>query len=677
MSDIQKSTTAKNLKLAFAPLVTNIMTEAGQTANIAFEVKNNSTKAIDFYTNDKGNAGKDSFTFSIEFPQGILKKTVNQSQDMSSTNFSTEQTLGDWKVRTSENVIYFLATKAQSIESQVELKLKLGKLMVNRDSTSTQVTFTYRHKVSVQQTQAKLQKRINQFNQQIQQVTKNIANFKTQSKSLETQANDFATRIRKLNQQVRALNSPFDVPKKAAKQMKVSQFQQQMVQLRNQKAAIDKNIPKLQNRKVQFQKQKKRLEGEFGKNAGKTSIIQEEFTQSHFVTLDQTKAPLDMSASVHGTLINSGEDNTVYVYLVNTSRNEIEFSTKSTMQIVFKKGKNEPHALTDQDETTTNITAAGFSVEQNQTAIDPTYDLRCTKKLELKPEQSIKIAIKNLKTTLSPRIGYLYIDYEKVSDYRDGRMIIPVSIGSAQYRLTDSALMIKSKYVDVHSPNQLMFYNQGIRARADFLLNSDTGKNITIQSGKALTIKSKEALLIDAGTKNLTLAGSKVILDGTIELKGKANSAATGVSSSDYARIYGEHVKNTEISSMVFEIGDNTNDAFVFRNKIHNKPTKEMLKINYDSILVNGAKPFLLKTFNIQVEVNYNTGYKTSIWRAIVGGWDGKAWDINEGGNHDFSAQMFQDKGTWWIDMDFGTHSKTKKAGTVKVLFIKNEICGW
>ncbi len=676
MSEIQQSATAKNLKLSFSPLVTNILTEGGQTAKIALEIKNTSNKSINLYANEKGNTGADSFTFCIEFPIGVLKKTVNQSQE-SSQNFSSEQTIGNWKVRTSENIVYFLATSAQVIESQKELKLEIGKLFVNRDSTSTQVTLKYRHTSSAAQSKEQLKKDINQTNIQVNRCNNNVKRLNQRIAAVNTNIKKQNNQLTKARTTIAKSNGlTKNIAKNQAKrcQSNISNLQKKNI---NQKANIqrqNKLKAQLVARRTQLQTKLKSLPNQ---------ITVEEFTQSHFVTLDQTKAPLEMSATVHGTLLNTGSDNTVVIYLVNTSRNEIEFTTKSTLQIAFKKGTNEPHALTNQDETTTNITVNGFTVEQNQTALDPTYDLKCTKKIELQPEQFIKITIANLKTTLSPRIGFLYIDYEKIADYRDGRMIVPISIGSAKYRQSDSALLIYSKYIDVNSPNQIMLYNQGIRARKNFLLNTDAGLNLTVKSGQDLVLQSTRNIGINANggknnvginAANITLKG-KTTFDGNIEFKNKANSESTGLASSDYARIYGAHVKNTETSSLVFELGDNENDTFVFRNKIHNKPAKDVLKINYNGIYVSGRKPFLLKQYtDVKLNKNYNTNVDSNVWDAIIAGWDG-TFDIREGGKHNNSTQMYISGGKWHIDVDFAAHSGTENATIkVNVLFIRKEL---
>jgi hypothetical protein len=70
---------------------------------------------------------------------------------------------------------------------------------------------------------------------------------------------------------------------------------------------------------------------------------------------------------------------------------------------------------------------------------------------------------------------------------------------------------------------------------------------------------------------------------GKLGFNSGTTSGTAGIANSDTGYIYGEHDSGVENSRLVIEVGDNTNDAIVFRT-LSGATKKDQMTINFDSI---------------------------------------------------------------------------------------------
>lgn len=102
-----------------------------------------------------------------------------------------------------------------------------------------------------------------------------------------------------------------------------------------------------------------------------------------------------------------------------------------------------------------------------------------------------------------------------------------------------------------------------------------TGKDADTIDGKHAT----DFVQITNGGKDVNLGTKKLMFNAGV------NTGTEGIGSTDYGEIFGEHDLDTELSRLVFRIGDNASgqDAFVFRT-VNSTTIKDTLKIMQNRI---------------------------------------------------------------------------------------------
>ena len=88
-------------------------------------------------------------------------------------------------------------------------------------------------------------------------------------------------------------------------------------------------------------------------------------------------------------------------------------------------------------------------------------------------------------------------------------------------------------------------------------------------------------------TARLDVRGDINLPTGAIRFDSGTTAGTAGIASSDYARIYGEHNADAETSRLVFDIADNTDEAFLFRlTQCCGNANREPLYMDWNRVLL-------------------------------------------------------------------------------------------
>ncbi|AOY82540.2 hypothetical protein BJP36_24120 [Moorena producens JHB] len=190
-----------------------------------------------------------------------------------------------------------------------------------------------------------------------------------------------------------------------------------------------------------------------------------------------------------------------------------------------------------------------------------------------------------------------------------------------------------------------------------------------------------------------------VIKDGNVGIgTTNPNQMLDVVTSTSYNnRVVGRFYRPAGDTAALIECGDG-NEAFIqFKNQNTGGNSwmvgmdDEQFKIAYGSseitdanqkftveqdgdIKVNGKKPFEIKKFG-HFYNNYDTGYSTSDWEAVIAGFRALSGDINEGDRPDIiQVYTYINGNRWYIYADFASHVNEHEHWYVWVLFIRKEL---
>ncbi|KAA3634717.1 MAG: hypothetical protein DWQ02_10955 [Bacteroidetes bacterium] len=109
-----------------------------------------------------------------------------------------------------------------------------------------------------------------------------------------------------------------------------------------------------------------------------------------------------------------------------------------------------------------------------------------------------------------------------------------------------------------------------------------------------------------------------------------------------------------------YDPNHNGSKAFFLRSG-SNSNYKEILNVGENYLrLANGAHPIIYKSFTAANHYLTPTNISSKDYIAIIAGWKGSGYDLNENGSHDWAIEMFDFKGSWYISIEMANdHSNT------------------
>jgi hypothetical protein len=113
--------------------------------------------------------------------------------------------------------------------------------------------------------------------------------------------------------------------------------------------------------------------------------------------------------------------------LSNNTRPILRLDSTSKFIISFEKGNN-PEALmaTDDELKDLEISASPAGWTPKHTANSTEWEFTATNINQLAEGEGITLSITELVTSSASDLGYLYIDYQNIGSYPDGRLVVPI-----------------------------------------------------------------------------------------------------------------------------------------------------------------------------------------------------------------------------------------------------------
>jgi len=260
-----------------------------------------------------------------------------------------------------------------------------------------------------------------------------------------------------------------------------------------------------------------------------------------------------------GILINNNKKNYLLLQLINISSDELTFESGSQwfLSIPASSNRQAPHTLTTQTSGFTYSVRIKSSdgatrtfSDLNVTSYSNNFTVKLKSPITIGPYDYIEIKIKDFTTDLSPRTGFIKFSYTKAIDYRDGDIIIPVSIQPMTMEgkkvliaSKDSSVEITGNEIQLYQSDKLLlelgeygkggyinFFNQG-SLRNQILSGSNSGTikifNKNRQTNVAITGNQ------DNGTITLYNKDNKIIL-----LEKEQNSGAIRIFNESAKRLF-------------------------------------------------------------------------------------------------------------------------------------------
>jgi len=175
-----------------------------------------------------------------------------------------------------------------------------------------------------------------------------------------------------------------------------------------------------------------------GNNPEEALTVQQLRSKTLYVTNDPQKLNIPLQFRVLGSdcILNDGSTaNTLQLKIINSppasnNRPILPLTTDSKITISFKKGPS-AEALVKENDQLGNLKVETDTLNWEKTTgsgqNDTTWVFRAETARQIVAEgEVINISIKDLKTTSASGLGYLYIDYQDIGKYPDGRLVVPI-----------------------------------------------------------------------------------------------------------------------------------------------------------------------------------------------------------------------------------------------------------
>ena len=193
----------------------------------------------------------------------------------------------------------------------------------------------------------------------------------------------------------------------------------------------------------------------------------------------KTQIPLQFRFLGSNTILNDGTNpNTLKLKIINSplsnnTRPILLLDKNSKFIVSFEKGAGKDALLGASDQLATvkieTNTTGWKKARTTDNALEWTFTTQTIDKLER--GEGIELEITDLKTNSDSGLGYLYIDYQNIGSYPDGRLVVPIEKTPLLYSGAQVGIGTTTPSAKLHigkvTDNQLGLIVEGTSAKAD------------------------------------------------------------------------------------------------------------------------------------------------------------------------------------------------------------------